>query len=63
MLNEKELQLCCMLMSGFKTDEIAAIWMNCVFSVHKYKTNVRKKINAPERPDIVVFLSERMSLQ
>lgn len=63
MLNEKELQLCCMLMSGFKTDEIAAIWMNSVFSVHKYKTNVRKKINAPEGADIVVFLSERMSLQ
>ena len=62
-LNEKELQLCCMLMSGFKTDEIAAIWMNSVFSVHKYKTNVRKKINAPEGSDIIVFLSNNSVLQ
>lgn len=62
-LNEKELQLCCMLMSGFKTDEIAAIWMNSVFSVHKYKTNVRKKIDAPEGADIIDFLSEKLPLQ
>lgn len=62
-LNEKELQLCCMLMSGFKTDEIAAIWMNSVFSVHKYKTNVRKKINAQEGADIIAYLSEKLPLQ
>ena len=62
-LNEKELQLCCMLMAGFKTDEIAAIWMNSVFSVHKYKTNVRKKIDAPEGADIIDFLSEKLPLQ
>ena len=62
-LNEKELQLCCMLMSGFKTDEIAAIWMNSVFSVHKYKTNVRKKINAQEGANIITFLSEKLPLQ
>ena len=62
-LNEKELQLCCMLMAGFKTDEIAAIWMNSVFSVHKYKTNVRKKINAQEGANIIAFLSENLSLQ
>ena len=62
-LNEKELQLCCMLMSGFKTDEIAAIWMNSVFSVHKYKTNVRKKIQAPEASNIITFLTEKSLLQ
>lgn len=62
-LNEKELQLCCMLISGFKTDEIAAIWMNSVFSVHKYKTNVRKKINAPEGSDIIIFLTNNSVLQ
>ena len=62
-LNEKEIQLCCMLVSGFKTEEIAAIWMNSVFSVHKYKTNVRKKINAPEGADIIAFLKEKIGLQ
>lgn len=61
-LNEKEIQLCCMLVSGFKTEEMAAIWMNSVFSVHKYKTHVRKKINAPEGADIIAFLSEKLSL-
>lgn len=59
-LNEKEIQLCCMLVSGFKTEEIAAIWMNSVFSVHKYKTSVRKKINAPEGADIIIFLTEKL---
>ena len=62
-LNEKEIQLCCMLVPGFKTEEIAAIWMNSVFSVHKYKTNVRKKINAPEGADIIAFLKEKIGLQ
>ena len=62
-LNEKELQLCCMLISDFKTEEIAAIWMNSIFSVHKYKTNVRKKIKAPEGADIIAFLKEKLSLQ
>lgn len=56
LLNEKEIQLCCMLKAGFKTDEIAAIWQQSVFSVHKYKTNIRKKLNAPEGADILKFI-------
>lgn len=51
-----------MLVSGFKTEEIAAIWMNSVFSVHKYKTNIRKKIGIPEGGDIVLFLVEKLDL-
>jgi len=31
-LNEKEMQLCCMMITGFKTEEIAAIWMQSIFS-------------------------------
>ena len=62
MLNDKEVQLCCMLVSGFKTEEIAAIWMNSVFSVHKYKTNIRKKIGIPEGGDIILFLVEKLDL-
>lgn len=62
-LNEKELQLCCMLVAGFKTEEIAAIWMQSVFSVHKHKTNVRKKIQAPEGGNIISFLSNKLDLQ
>lgn len=55
-LNEKEVQLCCLLRAGFKTDEIAAVWMQSVYSVHKYKTQIRKKIKAPEGADIVPFI-------
>lgn len=55
-LNEKEIQLCCLLRAGFKTDEIAAVWLQSVYSVHKYKTQIRKKIKAPEGADIVPFI-------
>ncbi len=37
--------------------------MNSVFSVHKDKTNVRKKINAQEGADIIESLSEKILLQ
>lgn len=55
-LNEKELQLCCMMVARFKTEEIAAIWMQSIFSVHKYKTNIRKKLKTPEGANIIAFL-------
>ena len=42
--------------SGFKTEEIAAIWMQSIFSVHKYKTNIRKKLKTPEGANIIAFL-------
>lgn len=62
-LNEKEMQLCCMLIAGFKTEEIAAIWMQSIFSVHKYKTNIRKKIKAPDGANIISFLSQKNEIQ
>ena len=31
-LNEKEMQLCSMMIAGFKTEELAAIWMQSIFS-------------------------------
>lgn len=58
-LNEKEVQLCCLMMAGFRTEEIAAVWMQSVFTVHKCKTNVRKKINTSEGGDIIVFLKKK----
>lgn len=59
-LSSKEVQLCCMLVAGFRTDEIAAVWMQSVYSVHKYKTQVRKKVGAPEGADIVAFLNSML---
>ena len=45
-----------MMVAGFKTEEIAAIWMHSIFSVHKYKTNIRKKLKTPEGANIIAFL-------
>lgn len=60
-LNDKEKQLCCLLIAGFRTEEIAAVWEQSVYTVHKCKTNVRKKINAPEGADIQTFLMTELS--
>lgn len=60
-LNEKEIQLCCLMTAGFRTEEIAAVWMQSVYTVHKYKTSIRKKIHASEAADIVVFLKEKLA--
>lgn len=62
-LNEKEVQLCCMLVAGFKTDEAAALWLQSVYSVHRYKTSIRKKLKTSEGADLVLFLRENFHLQ
>lgn len=59
-LCEKEVQLCCLTLVGFKTDEIAAVWNQSVFSVQKYRSNIRKKIGVPENGDIIAYLHENM---
>ncbi|MEG1523272.1 MAG: hypothetical protein RR212_10490 [Bacteroidales bacterium] len=56
---EKELQLCCLMKIGFKTDEVAAIWDQSVYSVQKYRSNVRRKLKTPEGADIIEYLKER----
>lgn len=58
-LTEKELQLCCLMKAGFKTDEVAAIWNQSVYSVQKYRSNIRRKLDTPEGADIIQFLKER----
>ena len=60
-LNEKDLQLCCLMKAGFRTEEIAAVWMQSVFTVHKYKTRIRKKTEAPEAAAILVFLDKTLA--
>lgn len=59
-LTEKEVQLCCLLTAGFRTDEIAGVWMQSVFSVHKCKTDVRKKLGVPDGGDITAFLRQEV---
>lgn len=62
-LADKEIQICCMLVIGFKTEEIAAIWQQSTFSVHKYKTNIRKKMKAPEGAILPDFFKQLGLLQ
>lgn len=58
-LTEKELQLCCLMKIGFKTDEVAAIWDQSVYSVQKYRSNIRRKLGTTEGADIILFLEEK----
>lgn len=62
-LSEKEIQLSCLLMVGFNTAEIAAIWSQSVYSVHKYKTGIRKKTGMAEGADLAAEFSRRLRLQ
>lgn len=62
-LSEKEVQLCCMLIAGFNTNEIAAVWSQSVYSVHKCKTNIRKKTGLSEGADIAMEFTARFGLQ
>ena len=60
-MNEKEIQLCCMMRIGFKTDEIAAVWNQSVFSVQKCRSSIRKKIGTGEGADIISFIETEMN--
>lgn len=60
-LCEKEIQLCCLTLVKFKTDEIAAVWNQSIFSVQKYRSNIRKKTNMPEGGDIIECLQKNLS--
>ena len=55
-LSEKEIQLCCLLRGGFKTDEIAFVVRQSVYSIYKRKTVIRKKLGMDERADILTIL-------
>lgn len=57
-LTDKDIQVCCLLCGGFKTEEICCVIKQTVFSVHKRKTMIRKKLGLAERTDIVIALQE-----
>lgn len=59
-LNEKEIQLCCLLRGGFRTDEIIIIIQQSVYSIHKRKTIIRKKTGMDERADIISYLLSKL---
>lgn len=56
-LNEKELQLCCLLKSDFSTKEISVVIQQSIRTIYQRKTVIRQKLGMEEKEDIAGFLS------
>lgn len=57
LLNEKEIQLCCLLKANFATKEISVVTGQSVRTVYQRKSVIRQKLGMEEKGDIVEFLS------
>ena len=57
LLNEKELQLCCLLKANFSTKEISIVSGQSVRTIYQRKTVIRQKLGMEEKGDIADFLS------
>ena len=58
MLNERELQLCCLLRANFSTKEISIVTQQSVRTVYQRKTVIRQKLGVEEKSDIATVTSE-----
>lgn len=56
LLNEKELQLCCLLKADFSTKEINMLTRQSLQTIYQRKTQVRQKLNLPEAEDITTAI-------
>ena len=56
LLNEKEIQLCCLLRTNFSTKEISIVSQQSVRTVYQRKSVIRQKLGMEEKGDIVEFL-------
>ena len=52
-LNEKEIQLCCLLRAGFSTKEINMLTRQSLQTIYQRKTQVRQKLGLEEGDDII----------
>ena len=52
-LNEKEIQLCCLLRAGFSTKEIHILTRQSLQTIYQRKTQIRQKLGLQEGEDIV----------
>ncbi|MCU6768672.1 hypothetical protein OCV73_06885 [Barnesiella propionica] len=59
-LNEKEIQLCCLLCAGFSTKEISVVAQQSVPTVYQRKTTIRRKLGMDEKEDIVIFIASKI---
>ena len=55
-LNEKELQLCCLLKADFSTKEINMLTRQSLQTIYQRKTQVRQKLNLAEAEDITMAI-------
>ena len=55
-LNEKEIQLCCLLRANFSTKEISIVSQQSVRTVYQRKSVIRQKLGMEEKGDITEFL-------
>lgn len=56
-LNEREIQLCCLLKANFLTKEISVVTQQSVRTIYQRKTVIRQKLHLEEKADIADFLS------
>lgn len=57
LLNERELQLCCLLKANFSTKEISVVTRQSVRTIYQRKTTIRQKLGMDEKEDIADFMS------
>ena len=55
-LNEKEIQLCCLLKADFSTKEINMLTRQSLQTIYQRKTQVRQKLNLAEGEDITTAI-------
>lgn len=58
-LNEKEIQLCCLLRANFSTKEISVVTQQGIRTVYQRKTVIRQKLEMEEKGDIIDYLSKQ----
>ena len=57
LLNEKEIQLCCLLRANFSTKEISIVTQQGIRTVYQRKSVIRQKLGMEEKGDIVEWLA------
>ena len=60
-LNEMEIQLCCLLCAGFSTKEISVVTQQGIRTVYQRKSTIRHKLGMVKKDDILAFLQDRFS--
>ena len=55
-LNDREIQLCCLLCAEFSTKEISVVTQQSVRTIYQRKTTIRQKLEMDEKDDIVAIL-------